>query len=143
MTENIQYKTLMAQWLKAKRSMITPSTYANFILIAENHLIPYFGKRRIGSITEQDIQEYIMHLYNNGRLDKKGGLTVKTIRDALVKRLSAGHDRVRYDEGAALLSMGIHSFMTLAEEAEAKERYKGIVLVRMNKVYQYLEDLNS
>lgn len=60
--------------------------------------------------------------------------------DALVKRLSAGHDRVRYDEGAALLSMGIHSFMTLAEEAEAKERYKGIVLVRMNKVYQYLED---
>ena len=63
--------------------------------------------------------------------------------DVLVKRLSAGHDRVRYDEGAALLSMGIHSFMTLAEEAEAKERYKGIVLVRMNKVYQYLEDLNS
>ena len=31
--------------------------------------------------------------------------------DALVKRLSAGHDRVRYDEGAALLSMGIHSFI--------------------------------
>ena len=59
--------------------------------------------------------------------------------DALVKRLSAGHDRVRYDEGAALLSMGIHSFMNLAEEAGAKERYKGIVLVRMNKVYQYLE----
>lgn len=89
MTENIQYKTLVDQWLKAKRSMITPSTHANFILIAENHLIPYFGKRRIGSITEQDIQEYIMHLYNNGRLDKKGGLTVKTIRDViLVLRLS-------------------------------------------------------
>lgn len=30
--------------------------------------------------------------------------------DALVKRLSAGHDRVRYDEGAALLSMGIHLY---------------------------------
>ena len=66
MTENIQYKTLVNQWLKAKRSMITPSTHANFILIAENHLIPYFGKRRIGGITEQDIQEYIMYLYNNG-----------------------------------------------------------------------------
>ena len=89
MTENIQYKTLVNQWLKAKRSMITPSTHANFILIAENHLIPYFGKRRIGGITEQDIQEYIMYLYNNGRLDKKGGLTVKTIRDViLVLRLS-------------------------------------------------------
>ena len=58
-------------------------------LIAENHLIPYFGKRKIGSITEADIQSYISYLYNAGRLDKTGGLTVKTIRDViLVLRLS-------------------------------------------------------
>lgn len=69
--------------------MITPSTHASFTLIAENHLIPYFGKRKIGSITEADIQSYISHLYNAGRLDKTGGLTVKTIRDViLVLRLS-------------------------------------------------------
>ena len=69
--------------------MITPSTYASFTLIAENHLIPYFGKRKIGSITEADIQSYISYLYNAGRLDKTGGLNVKTIRDViLVLRLS-------------------------------------------------------
>lgn len=69
--------------------MITPSTHASFTLIAENHLIPYFGKRKIGSITEADIQSYISYLYNAGRLDKTGGLTVKTIRDViLVLRLS-------------------------------------------------------
>ena len=89
MTENTQYKTLVNTWLKSKQAMITPSTNANFILIAENHLIPEFGRRKIGSITESDIQKYILYLYNEGRLDNSGGLTVKTIRDIiLVLRLS-------------------------------------------------------
>lgn len=89
MTENTQYKTLVNSWLKSKQPMITASTYANFVLIAENHLIPWFGQRKIGSITESDIQKYILYLYNEGRLDNSGGLTVKTIRDIiLVLRLS-------------------------------------------------------
>ena len=89
MTNNTQFKTLVNTWLNQKKPMITPSTHASFTLIAENHLIPYFGKRKIGSITEADIQSYISYLYNAGRLDKTGGLTVKTIRDViLVLRLS-------------------------------------------------------
>ena len=89
MTNNTQYKTLVNHWLKSKQPMITASTHANFVLIAENHLIPYFGNRKIGSISETDVQTFITHLYESGRLDNKGGLTVKTIRDIiLVLRLS-------------------------------------------------------
>lgn len=89
MTKNTQFKTLVNQWLNSKQPMITPSTHANFLLIAENHLIPQFGKRKIGSITEADIQKFIVYLYEKGRLDDTGGLTVKTIRDIiLVLRLS-------------------------------------------------------
>lgn len=89
MTNNTQFKTLVNEWLNQKKPMITPSTHASFTLIAENHLIPYFGKRKIGSITETDIQSYISYLHDAGRLDKTGGLTVKTIRDViLVLRLS-------------------------------------------------------
>ena len=89
MTNNTQFKTLLNTWLNQKKSMISASTYASFTLIAENHLIPYFGKRRIGSITESDVQEYIMYLFEKGRLDDTGGLTVKTIRDVvLVLRLA-------------------------------------------------------
>lgn len=89
MTQNTQFKTLVNQWLKIKQPMITASTHANFMLIAENHLIPRFGKRKIGTIKETDIQEYILYLYEKGRIDKKGGLTVKTIRDIiLVMRLA-------------------------------------------------------
>lgn len=89
MTNNTQFKTLVNIWLTQKKPMITPSTHAGFTLIAENHLIPYFGKRKIGNITEADIQSYISYLYDDGRLDNTGGLTVKTIRDViLVLRLS-------------------------------------------------------
>lgn len=89
MTENTQFKTLVNTWLNSKQAMITASTHANFVLIAENHLIPQFGRRKIGTITESDIQGYILYLYNDGRLDNGGGLTVKTIRDViLVLRLA-------------------------------------------------------
>lgn len=91
MTGNTQFKTLVNTWLNQKKPMITPSTHANFTLIAENHLIPYFGRRKIGSVTEADVQRYIVHLYEAGRLDKSGGLAVKTIRDViLVLRLAMG-----------------------------------------------------
>ena len=49
-----------------------------------HHLIPYMGKKKISTITEADIQTYINTLYNEGRLDKTGGLTVKTIRDIIL-----------------------------------------------------------
>lgn len=89
MTENTHFKTLVNKWLLTKQTMVTPSTYANFVLITENHLIPYFGKKRIGSIKEVDIQEFITMLYKEGRLNKEGGLTVKSIRDiVLVLRLT-------------------------------------------------------
>lgn len=89
MTGNTQFKTLLNEWLAAKKPMITASTHANFVLIAENHLIPHFGKQKIGKITESDIQKFIIHLHEEGRLDSTGGLTVKSIRDViLVLKLS-------------------------------------------------------
>ena len=89
MTKNTTFKTLTHLWLKEKQSLVTPSTYAGFLLIVENHLIPYFETQKIYYINEPKIQEFIFYLFNNGRLDNKGGLTVKTIRDIiLVLRLT-------------------------------------------------------
>lgn len=126
MTKNTQYKTLLNEWLKIKQPMITPSTYANFVLIAENHLIPYFGRQKIGTITEVDIQEYILYLFQKGRLDKTGGLTVKTIRDViLVLRLSLEYgykekvipllnwELVEYPKEG-----GVHRVVSLSKEQE-------------------------
>ncbi len=46
---------------------------------------------------------------------------------------------VRYDEGAVLYSMGIHSFMDLANEAKAVYRIKRICLVNTEKLDEYIE----
>ncbi len=126
MTENTQFKTLVNTWLNSKQAMITASTHANFVLIAENHLIPQFGRRKIGTITESDIQGYILYLYNEGRLDNSGGLTVKTIRDViLVLRLALTY---AYKEKAIPLlnwemieypkEIGIKRVISLSKEEE-------------------------
>lgn len=126
MTENTQFKTLVNEWLNSKQAMITASTHANFVLIAENHLIPLFGRRKIGTITESEIQSYILYLYNEGRLDDSGGLTVKTIRDIiLVFRLALTY---AYKEKAIPLlnwdlieypkEIGIKKVVSLSREEE-------------------------
>ena len=89
LTQNTTFAILVHLWLKEKQTLVTPSTYAGFLLIVENHLIPYFGLQKICDITESKIQEFIFYLFYNGRLDNAGGLTVKTIRDIiLVLRLT-------------------------------------------------------
>ena len=79
MTNNTQFKTLVNTWLNKKQPMITPSTFASFTLIAENHLIPYFGKRKIGSITEKDVQEYIQYLILVFRLSMEYAYKIRAI----------------------------------------------------------------
>ena len=46
---------------------------------------------------------------------------------------------VRYDEGAKLYSMGLHTFQDLAKEAGAIYHVKRIVLVNTELIDQFLE----
>ena len=60
--------------------------------------------------------------------------------DELVKNIALGKKKwVRYNEGALLYSMGIHSFTDLAKKAKAVYHVKGIVLVNTEKVDEYME----
>ena len=126
MTQNTQFKTVINEWLISKKPTVTPSTHANFTLIAENHLIPHFGRTKIGNLSETMIQDYIFHLHEKGRLDASGGLTVKTIRDIiLVLRLTLHH---AYKERAIPLlnwelieypkELGIKRVVSLSKEQE-------------------------
>lgn len=50
---------------------------------------------------------------------------------------------VRYDEGAKLYSMGLHTFQQLAKEAEAIYHVKRIVLVNTELIDKYLESFKD
>ena len=58
----------------------------------------------------------------------------------LEKMLRYGRKKfVRYDEGAKIYSMGLHSFQNLAKDAGAVYKIKGVVLVNTQVVDEYLE----
>lgn len=58
----------------------------------------------------------------------------------LEKMLQYGKKKfVRYDEGARIYSMGVHTFQDLAKEAGATYHVKGIVLVNTEIIDDYLE----
>ena len=56
------------------------------------------------------------------------------------KMLQYGRKKfVRYDEGAKIYSMGLHTFQDLAKEAGAIYRIKRVVLVNTDIIDEYLE----
>ena len=58
----------------------------------------------------------------------------------LEKMLQYGRKKfVRYDEGAKIYSMGLHSLQNLAKDAGAVYKIKGVVLVNTQVVDEYLE----
>lgn len=75
-------------WKRKQRPYIKDSTYATYINIISNHIIPYFGNMNLREINAELNQEFIRYLSQNGRLDRRGGLSTKTIKDIMILWLS-------------------------------------------------------
>ena len=69
----------------------------------------------------------------------------KEIDKERMEKLMVGHRKkfVRYDEGAAIYSMGVNTFRQLARDAGAVYHVKGIVLVNTELVDQFLENFRD
>ena len=64
----------------------------------------------------------------------------RKVPENLDKLLKDGRKKfVRYEEGAVLYSMGLHSFQDLAKDAGAVYRVKRMVLVNTQLIDEYLE----
>ncbi len=62
----------------------------------------------------------------------------------LEKLVQTGRKKfVRYAEGAALYSLGIHTFQEIAKEANAIYRIKRCILVNTEKVDAYMENFRD
>ena len=60
------------------------------------------------------------------------------------KMLQYGRKKfVRYDEGAKIYSMGLHTFQDLAKEAGAIYRIKRVVLVNTDIIDAFLENFKE
>ena len=62
-------------WKEDKRQYIKKSSYSAYLLLLENHLLPYFGKKT--EIIEKDVQQFVLLKINDG-------LSQKSIKDMII-----------------------------------------------------------
>ena len=62
-------------WKSDKQRYVKQSTYAAYVLILENHILPSFGECR--ALSEQLVQDFVLKKL-------KSGLSIKTVKDLLI-----------------------------------------------------------
>lgn len=82
--KTVLFEEWAGEWLAHKRNYVKESTYANYLITVVNHLIPTFKGRKMEDITTNVVQDAVLGWSENGRLDGKGGLGHKSIRDMVV-----------------------------------------------------------
>lgn len=68
-------KEIAMAWSADKQQYVKKSTYAAYMLMLENHLLPSFGNSC--TLTEQEVQQFVLQ-----KLDS--GLSLKTVKDLLI-----------------------------------------------------------
>ena len=71
------------EWLSAARLRVKESSYANYKNILNKHILPVLGGEHISALTASRINEFIHFKLTRGRLNGKGGLSAKSVRDIL------------------------------------------------------------
>ena len=78
-TRKILFKDVCLEWLRHVQFEVKESTYAYYVFQVERHMIPHFDKMGLRQINDSTIEEFIREKSLHGRLDKKGGLSAKTV----------------------------------------------------------------
>ena len=79
----ILFADYIVEWLKEAELKVDTVTYQHYKNDDENHVIPYFksNKIKLVDIDRQVLQNYFNYKAKKGRLDGKGGLSPKTLRN--------------------------------------------------------------
>ena len=70
---------LLKRWLEEAQSSVSPKTIERYREIVQRHLIPALGMIPLAKLQPVHIQAYYATALTNGRLDRKGGLSPKTV----------------------------------------------------------------
>jgi len=81
--QSILYSEILVAWLQSTRIKVKESTYMRYKHLVDNHIYNSLGSYRLNCITSQILERYMDEKLKNGRLDKKGGLSPKTVTDII------------------------------------------------------------
>lgn len=78
-TVTITVSGLLEQWLEEVSTQKGPSTVDGYNTIVRTHLIPALGSIKLASLNALHIERYYKKAMHEGRSDKKGGLSTRTV----------------------------------------------------------------
>ena len=81
-TCNLTVKELFMQYLA--QADLKVSTRARYRFLLERHILPHLGQISVSRLTAKELSAFLLHMRSAGRLDGKGGLSAKTVRDIAV-----------------------------------------------------------
>lgn len=80
---NIRFKDAAEHWKRYERLKVKRSTYENYAYILSKHIIPFVGNIKMKELENCDVTSFINEKLTNGRLNGKGGLSKKYMRDII------------------------------------------------------------
>ena len=89
MTSLVSSEQLFLMWLEDKRIQLKESSYAEYVQVIHGHLMPYFQGLKSSQLTNDRVNQFVKDKLQSGRLDGKGGLSAKRVRDILAVLLQA------------------------------------------------------
>lgn len=77
------YNDLLDSWLRTMSLTTKESTQARYTHLVNTHIKPQLGMYLLSQLSTEIIEDFIEQQLNDGRLDKQGGLSPKTVTDIL------------------------------------------------------------
>lgn len=86
LTETVKSRYKLEEWLQIwlyqyARFNVKNSTFSNYYYCVHNHIIPKLGCVDLRNITTYNLQVFFNEKLVNGRIDGKGGLSSKSVKD--------------------------------------------------------------
>jgi len=79
----LTFADISEEWLANASLKVKPSTHSRYRKMLKNHILQGIGGCRLHKLSGTIIDRFAKDMLNGGRIDKKGGLSPKTVRDML------------------------------------------------------------
>lgn len=111
-------------WNHAIQPCIKESAFARYQFLVQRHILPTLGNDMLIELTEMRVGRWTQALLRSGRLDKRGGLSAKTVTDILsvLKNIVAFAERNGFETHNSLRHATVKKSRTTMQILSAEEQ---------------------
>ncbi len=87
---------LLQEWLPTVKGSLRPTTYASYVMLTREHILPRLGTLQLRKLTPAALNALYAALLENGRVRGAGGLSTSSVRRVHAVLHKACRDAVRW-----------------------------------------------